>query len=42
MCGRMTQTTDPAEVARIFDAESTIDEDAARRLRATTWPRPSP
>ena len=27
MCGRMTQTTDPAEVARIFDAESTIDED---------------
>jgi len=29
MCGRMTQTTDPAEVARIFDAESTIDEDAA-------------
>ena len=25
MCGRMTQTTDPAEVARIFDAQSTID-----------------
>ena len=40
MCGRMTQTTDPAEVARIFDAESTIDEDAERG-RATTWPRPS-
>ena len=28
MCGRMTQTTDPAEVARIFDAESTIDVDS--------------
>jgi putative SOS response-associated peptidase YedK len=28
MCGRMTQTTDPAEVARIFDAESAVDEDA--------------
>ena len=28
MCGRMTQTTDPAEVARIFDAESTIEADA--------------
>jgi putative SOS response-associated peptidase YedK len=27
MCGRMTQTTDPAEVARIFDAESTIEAD---------------
>lgn len=29
MCGRMTQATDPAEVARIFDAESTIAEDDA-------------
>ena len=28
MCGRMTQTTDPAEIARIFDAESAIEEDA--------------
>ena len=28
MCGRMTQTTDPAEVARIFDAESAIEADA--------------
>jgi putative SOS response-associated peptidase YedK len=28
MCGRMTQATDPAEVARIFDAESRIDEDS--------------
>ena len=28
MCGRMTQQTDPAEVARIFDAESRVDEDA--------------
>jgi putative SOS response-associated peptidase YedK len=25
MCGRMTQATDPAEVARIFDAESRVD-----------------
>jgi putative SOS response-associated peptidase YedK len=29
MCGRMTQATDPAEVARIFDAESRVDEDSA-------------
>ena len=28
MCGRMTQATDPAEVARIFDAESRVDEDS--------------
>lgn len=28
MCGRMTQTTDPAEVARIFDADSRVDEDS--------------
>jgi putative SOS response-associated peptidase YedK len=28
MCGRMTQTTDPAEVARIFDADSRIDGDS--------------
>ncbi len=28
MCGRMTQATDPAEVARIFDAESRIDEES--------------
>lgn len=28
MCGRMTQTTDPAEIARIFDAESAIEADA--------------
>ena len=40
MCGRMTQTTDPAEVARIFDAESTSCTDAdhakpvQRRARA--------
>ena len=27
MCGRMTQITDPAEVARIFDAESKVDAD---------------
>jgi len=27
MCGRMTQATDPAEVARIFDAESRVDPD---------------
>ena len=27
MCGRMTQTTDPAEVARIFDADSRVDAD---------------
>jgi len=26
MCGRMTQVTDPAEIARIFDAESRVDE----------------
>ena len=32
MCGRMTQTTDPAEVARIFDAESTIEKDAAEAV----------
>ena len=25
MCGRMTQATDPAEVARIFDADSRVD-----------------
>ncbi len=30
MCERMTQTTDPAEVARIFEAGSTLDEDAER------------
>jgi putative SOS response-associated peptidase YedK len=29
MCGRMTQVTDPAEIARIFDAESRVDEDSA-------------
>lgn len=28
MCGRMTQITDPAEIARIFDADSRVDEDA--------------
>lgn len=28
MCGRMTQATDPAEVARIFDAESRVDKDS--------------
>ena len=42
MCGRMTQATDPAEVARIFDAESRIDEasdDAAPRYNvAPTQP----
>ena len=27
MCGRMTQQTDPAEVARIFDAESRVEAD---------------
>jgi putative SOS response-associated peptidase YedK len=27
MCGRMTQTTDPAEVARVFDTESAIEAD---------------
>lgn len=29
MCGRMTQVTDPAEIGRIFDAESRVDEEAA-------------
>ncbi len=29
MCGRMTQQTDPAEVARIFDADSRVDEGSA-------------
>ena len=29
MCGRMTQTTDPAVVARIFDAEVHADPEAA-------------
>jgi putative SOS response-associated peptidase YedK len=28
MCGRMTQVTDAAEIARIFDAESRVDEDS--------------
>ena len=30
MCGRMTQITDPAEVARIFDADSRIGADDER------------
>lgn len=39
MCGRMTQATDPAEVARIFDAESTVDpEDAASAPRFNVAP----
>jgi putative SOS response-associated peptidase YedK len=42
MCGRMTQTTDPAEVARIFDADSRVEEDsrdaAARYNVAPTQP----
>ena len=37
MCGRMTQVTDPAEVARIFDAEARIGADDGGRRRATTW-----
>ena len=31
MCGRMTQVTDPAEVARIFDADVRLDADGAGR-----------
>ena len=42
MCGRMTQVTDPAEVARIFDADARIaadDEGASARYNvAPTQP----
>jgi len=39
MCGRMTQATDPAEVARIFDAESAVDsEDASAEPRYNVAP----
>jgi putative SOS response-associated peptidase YedK len=38
MCGRMTQITDPAEVARIFDAEVRLGSTVTEQAPATTSP----